>query len=230
MTVLGLIPARGGSKGVPFKNKKLLNGKPLISYTLEVALASKLLTKVVVSSDDNDIIKIAKDSGAEAPFVRPEHFASDKATSLSVIQHCLDFYRDKNIHFDAVCLLQPTSPFRTVDFLDKAIHKFQNSEVDSLVSVLKVPDEYNPHWVFVPDSNGNLDLATGENEIITRRQDLPDAYFRDGSIYITKTDVILNQNSLYGSKIGFIESSPKNFVNIDTIEDWNKAEKIAKTI
>lgn len=230
MTVLGLIPARGGSKGVPFKNKKLLNGKPLISYTLEVALASKLLTKVVVSSDDNDIIKIAKDSGAEAPFVRPEHFASDKATSLSVIQHCLDFYRDKNIHFDAVCLLQPTSPFRTVDFLDKAIHKFQNSEVDSLVSVLKVPDEYNPHWVFVPDSNGNLDLATGENEIITRRQDLPDAYFRDGSIYITKSDVILNQNSLYGSKIGFIESSPKNFVNIDTIEDWNKAEKIAKTI
>lgn len=230
MKILGLIPARGGSKGVPGKNIKLLGGKPLLQYTSDTALQSKLLDKVILSSDDQSIIKEAKKIGLSAPFVRPHQFANDKAPTLPVIQHALQYYLDQGISFDAVCLLQVTSPFRTVDFLDKAIQKFIDKKADSLVSVLEVPHEYNPHWTFKIDGDDNLKIATGEKEIIARRQNLPKAYHRDGSIYITKTEILLKQNSLYGNSTAFIESDKATYVNIDTIEDWHRAEKLVKSL
>lgn len=224
MKILGLIPARGGSKGVPKKNIKMLGGKPLLQYTSEVALKSKLLSKVVLSSDDEEIIEVGKRIGLEVPFKRPTNLAEDKSPTLPVILHALEFYEKQCVFFDAVCLLQATSPFRTLDLLDKAIEKFSESSTDSLVSVLEVPHEFNPHWTFTLNPKSNLKIATGEEEIITRRQDLPKAYFRDGSIYITKTSVLKEQKSLYGKSISYIESSKENYVNIDTLEDWEKAE------
>ncbi len=230
MRILTIIPARGGSKGVPKKNIKLLGGKPLLSYTAEIALQSKLLTEVIVSSDDVKIIETAKIFGVKVPFVRPTELAQDNTPTIDVIIHALRWYKSQNIFFDAVCLLQVTSPFRTVAFLDKAIEKFIHCGCDSLVSVQKVPHEFNPHWAFEVNEDGNLKIATGETEIISRRQELPMTYHRDGSIYITKTDVLLKQHSLYGKSIGYIESDPEFYVNIDTLEDWDKAESILKKI
>lgn len=228
MKILAIIPARGRSKGVPFKNIKLLNGKPLLAYTAEIALQSKYLTEVIVSSEDEQIIAVAQSLGVKVPFVRPTKLAQDNTPTIDVIIHALQWYESQNSFFDAVCLLQATSPFRTVEFLDKAIDKFIESSCDSLVTVQKVPHEYNPHWTFEVNNEGNLKIATGEDIIISRRQELPSAYHRDGSVYITKTNVILKQNSLYGKNIAFIESPSEFYVNIDTMEDWEKAEIMVK--
>ncbi|WP_158837996.1 acylneuraminate cytidylyltransferase family protein [Polaribacter sp. L3A8] len=228
MRILGLIPARGGSKGVPGKNIKLLGNKPLLAYTSEIALQSNYLVKTVLSSDDDKIIEVAKSLGVEIPFKRPSNLAEDSSPTLPVIKHVLDYYKAKGEFFDAVCLLQVTSPFRTVSFLDEALNKFINSDTDSLVSVQEVPHEYNPHWTFELNKQGNLKIATGETEIITRRQELPKAYHRDGSIYITKTAVIEKQNSLFGNSIAYIESPKEFYVNIDTLKDWEKAELLLK--
>ncbi|MBW2937709.1 acylneuraminate cytidylyltransferase family protein [Aureisphaera sp. CAU 1614] len=230
MKILGLIPARGGSKGIPNKNRKQLGGKPLLEYTIEAALASKKLSRVIFSSEDEQLIKLAKKSGVDVPFVRPETLASDTAGSLEVVQHALHFFLKQGVHFDAVCLLQVTTPFRDKGFIDKAIQRFIASGTDSLISVQEVPHEYNPHWVFKVSNNGTLKIATGESQIITRRQELPEAFIRDGSIYLTRAKTLLEQNSLYGNSISYIESNPSYQINIDTIHDWEKAEKILKSI
>lgn len=226
MRVLAIIPARGGSKGVPNKNIKLLNGKPLLGYTSEIALQSKLLTEVIVSTEDEKIRDVAQNLGIKVPFERPIELAQDDTPTIDVIIHALQWYEKQQIFFDAVCLLQPTSPFRTAEFLDKAIEKFMNSGCDSLVSVQKVPHQYNPHWTFEVNKKGNLKISTGEKEIISRRQELPTAYHRDGSIYITKTNVLLCQHSLFGKSTAFIESDSDCYVNIDSLEDWKKAEEL----
>jgi CMP-N,N'-diacetyllegionaminic acid synthase len=228
MRILAIIPARGGSKGVRGKNIKLLNGKPLLAYTSEIALHSKFLTEVIVSTEDTQIKEVAKGLGLQVPFTRPVALAQDTTPTIDVIIHAVQWYEKQAIFFDAVCLLQVTSPFRTAEFLDKAILKFIQSNCDSLVSVQKVPHEYNPHWVFEVNPEGNLKIATGEAEIISQRQKLPMAYHRDGSIYITKTEVLLNQQSLYGKNSTYIESPSEFYVNIDTPEDWEKAELLAK--
>lgn len=226
MRILAVIPVRGGSKGVPGKNIKLLGGKPLLAYTSELALQSKQLTEVIVSTEDEPIGEVAKSLGVQVPFMRPMALAQDDTPTIDVLIHALEWYKNQTIFFDAVCLLQVTSPIRTLEFLDKAIEKFMASDCDSLVSVQKVPHEYNPHWTFEVNAEGNLKIATGEAEIIPRRQELPTAYHRDGSIYITKTDVLLKEHSLYGKSTAFIESDPDFYVNIDTMEDWEKAEEM----
>ena len=225
MKILGIIPARGGSKGIPGKNIKKLGGKQLIEYTFDSVLNSKFLSKTILSSDDREIISVAKNIGLESPFIRPEELARDNTPTLDVIIHAVNFYKDQNINFDAVCILQPTTPFRERNLIDKAIKKFEEGDFDSLITVRKVPDEFNPHWVF-EQKEGSLKIATGENEIIPRRQELPTAYFRDGAIYLIKTEVLLKKSSLYGDSIGFIDTSDSPFVNLDTMEDWKQAENI----
>jgi len=223
--ILAIIPARGGSKGVPNKNIKKLNGKPLIEFTVEVALKSNYLAKVIVSTDDEKIAEISRNIGVEVPFLRPDNLAQDTSPTLPVIKHALEFYQDLGVEFDAVCLLQVTSPIRTVDFLNNCLEKFISSRSDSLVSVLEVPHHLNPHWTFKENEKGNLSIATGEKNIITRRQELPKAYYRDGSVYITKSKVILKENSLFGDKISYFINPSKDNVNIDTPTDWRLAEE-----
>lgn len=228
LKTLAIIPARGGSKGVPGKNIKTLGSKPLIQYTLDCAKASKHINRLIVSSEDEKIISVAKKLGAEVPFKRPKSLAKDQSGSIGVVQHAIEFFENQGIFYDAVLLLQPTSPFREKGLIDRAITKFINSKADALVSVLPVPHEYNPHWVFESDQHNHLKIATGEKDIIKRRQDLPKAYFRDGSLYLTKTEFI-KQGSFFGNKLSYIESNPKNYVNIDTLADWKKAEKMIRS-
>lgn len=223
MRILALIPARGGSKGVPGKNIKELAGRPLLDYTAKIAKQSSLITKVVLSTDDEAIAKVGEASGLEVPFLRPAELALDTTPTLPVVQHALDYYSSIGEDYDAVCLLEVTSPFRTVAFLDQAIKKFIDLDADSLVSVLEVPATYNPHWTFEENKDGYLAISTGEGQIIPRRQALPKAYHRDGSVYLTKASII-RSGSLYGSKMTFLENDPKNYVNIDTLDDWKEAE------
>ena len=227
MRVLGIIPARGGSKGIPGKNIKTLGAKPLLGYTIASALESTLLTRCVLSSDSEEIIRTGKKLGIEVPFLRPAELAEDHTPSLDVVKHTLSFFAELDEYFDAVCLLQPTTPFRNKGLIDKAIREFESGKFDSLVSVREVPHEFNPHWIF-EEKNGKLVISTGDKNIIPRRQDLPKAFHRDGAIYLTRTEVILRENSLYGEKTGFIENSDRDYVNLDTKADWKKAEDILK--
>lgn len=228
MKIIAIIPARGGSKGVPRKNVRLLGNKPLIEYSIDAAIESNVFEKIVVSTDDEEIAIAAEIAGCKPPFIRPTELAQDDSTSISVVLHAINFFEQQNIFFDAVCLLQPTSPFREKGFINKAINVFKETNSDSLISVLPVPHEYNPHWVF-EELNGTLKISTGDETIIPRRQELPKAYHRDGSLYITKTET-LKKESFFGKKISYIESNKEFYVNIDTFKDWEMAEKLLEKI
>ena len=231
MTILAIIPARSGSKGVPGKSIKILGTKPLLQYTAEAAKKSSLLSDIIISTDSEEIASIARNCGIEVPFIRPAALATDTASSIDLVIHAINFLEQQGRSYDAVCLLQPTNPFRSAGFIDKAIIKFEHIQADSLISVLPVPYEYNPHWTFVPTGDDSLKIATGEQEIIKRRQDLPPAYIRDGSIYLTKTSVIKQQHSFYGNRIGYIESDPMFYINIDNPADWvNAANKLSTVL
>jgi CMP-N,N'-diacetyllegionaminic acid synthase len=225
LRVLGIIPARGGSKGIPGKNIKPLGGKPVIKYTIESAQESKLLTEIFVSTDDPEIAEVAENSGIKVPFLRPSKFALDNSPSIDVIIHALNELDKLGKQYDAVCLLQPTSPFREFGFIDKCIEKFEKSSADSLISVLQVPHQFNPHWIFEENEFGSLSISTGENQIIPRRQELPKAYYRDGSVYLTKVEIIRNERKLLYGNIQFVESNELYYCNLDTMEDWNLAEQ-----
>src|SRR5262245_47339603 len=137
--VLGLVPARGGSKGVPRKNIRLMADKPLLQYTAEAAPAARRLTRVVLSTDDETIARVGRGCGLDVPFVRPAHLAEDATPMLPVVQHALQWFDDNGVRFDAVCLLQPTSPLRRAADIDHCIEMLDATGADSVVTVLPVP-------------------------------------------------------------------------------------------
>jgi len=227
MRILGVIPARGGSKGVPGKNVRLLNGKPLITYTAYAAKNSNLLSRVIVTTDSVDIAAIAKQNNIEVPFMRPLHLAQDDTPTLPVLQHVVNFFETQGELYDAICILQPTYPFRVPRFIDACIEKFIETGADTLISVVPVPHQYNPHWVFEKGAGEFLHIATKDKVIISQRQLLPDAFIRDGNIYLAKTNTVMQQNSLFGENITYKISDAGWYVNIDTISDWVVAEEKA---
>lgn len=227
MKVLGIIPARSGSKGIAGKNIKPLLGHPLIHYTAASASKSEKLTTCIISTDSVEIAATVLNFGIEAPFIRPSELAQEHTPSISVVKHALNFLASANQHFDAVCLLQPTSPFRLPGFIDNCIDHFVKSEADTLFSTIPVPHTYNPHWTFIEKEDGFLSNACGDAEIISQRQLLPPAYIRDGSVYIVKTNCISKDNSFYGEKITHIVAPQQWYVNIDTPADWLIAERLA---
>ena len=223
MKVLGLITARGGSKGIPGKNIKLLAGKPLISYVIKDGLKSGRIHDLVVSTDDHDIAEISAKYGANVPFIRPDELARDSTPSIDVIIHALQYFDGQGLEYDAVCLLQPTSPFKPEGFIDKCIEAYIRSEADCLVSVLEVPHQFNPHWTFQPKEQGLLRIATGEDELIPRRQELPKAYYRDGSVYLIGRKNIMDHHKIVHGNIAYEVSDPEFYCNLDTLKDWNEA-------
>jgi CMP-N,N'-diacetyllegionaminic acid synthase len=226
MKVLGIIPARGGSKGVPRKNIRLLCGRPLLAYTAESALQSKLLSKVILSTEDTEIAEIGRSFGLEVPFLRPAELAEDTTPTFPVVLHAVHQLEKVGEIFDAVCLLQPTNPLRRAEDIDACIELLEKTGADSVISVLPVPHEYNPKWVYWQNERGEMVLTTGESEPFPRRQDLPPAFHREGSVYLTRREVLDNFRNLYGRKVRGYEIARQHSVNIDTIEDWNLAEKL----
>jgi len=226
MNVLGLIPARSGSKGVPRKNIRPLCGRPLLTYTAEAAIRSRRLSRVILSTDDEEIARVGRECGLETPFLRPAELARDETPMLPVVQHAIRFLEETGERFDAVCLLQPTNPLRGADEIDACIYLLESSGADAVVTTLPVPAEHNPHWVYVPDGAGWLHLSTGESAPIPRRQDLPQAFHREGSVYVTRRDVVMRENSLYGARLLGYEMNADRSVNIDSAEDWERAERL----
>jgi len=224
---LAVITARGGSKGIPRKNIKNLHDKPLIAWTIDIAKQSKAITHLIVSTDDKEIAKIAKQYGAQVPFIRPARLAQDSTPHLPVMQHAIHFMEKKlNCIFDYVVILQPTSPFRTVEDLDKTIKKLIKKNADSAVSLVKV-EENHPVKIKKIKDGKVLPYCMKEKEGI-RRQDLPVAYKRSGAVYAIKRDLIIKENKLYGNNIvGYIVPKERS-IDIDTPLDWVQAEHMLR--
>lgn len=227
--VLGLVPARGGSKGVPGKNTKLLCGKPLLEYTAESALKARSLSRLILSTDDLEIADIGKCCGLDVPFLRPAELATDDTPMLPVVQHAVAWMEEHGESFDAICLLQPTNPLRRAEHIDGCIELLEQSGADAVVTVLPVPAEYNPHWVYFRKETGNLILCTGESTPIPRRQDLPVAFHREGSVYVTRRDVVMKGGSLYGKDLVGYELQSHEHVNIDSMDDWQRASEMVQS-
>lgn len=225
MRVLGIVTARGGSKGVPRKNVRPIAGKPLIAWTAAAAAASTRLARTVVSTDDDEIARIARESGLEVPFMRPAELAKDDTPTLPVLQHVVRMLEAAGDRYDAVCLLQPTNPCRTGSMIDDCIALLESSQADSVISVLPIPAEHHPCWAFFGNADGDLRLAMGGTVPIPRRQDLPPAFHRDGSIYVTRRDVLLG-GSLYGTRVVGHAVEASRSVNIDSFDDWARAEAL----
>lgn len=226
LKVLGLIPARGASKGVPRKNIKELCGKPLLAYTAESALSAGRLSRVVLSTDDEEIARVGKALGLDVPFTRPADLAADDTPTFPVVLHALQTLEEAGDRFDAVCLLQPTNPLRRSDDIDKCIELLERTSADSVFTVRRVPDEYNPKWVYWKEGDDRMRLSTGETIPVPRRQELPPAYHRDGSIYVTRCCTLQSYGNLYGRDTRGYEIADGHHINIDTFQDWAAATSL----
>lgn len=225
MKYLVVIPARGGSKGIPRKNIKPFDGKPLIYYTIDTARAIVSDADICVSTDDDEIIKVVEDYGLKVPFKRPEELATDTAGTYEVLLHALDFYEKQGRHYDALILLQNTSPFRTAEHVKEAL-KFYASNVDMVVSVKECAA--NPYYcVFEEDGNGYLHVCKGDGNIF-RRQDAPKVYEYNGAIYIMNVETLKTTHMHKMQKRVKYVMDEKSSFDLDTMNDWMIAEMIKK--
>ncbi len=227
--ILGIIPARGGSKGIPGKNIKLFLGKPLIAWSIEALRESGVCDRVVVSTDDAAIAEVAKKYGAEIPFMRPAELAADDTPTLPVLQHAIQWLKEHDGYEpDAVLLVQATSPgAKPVHFRESA-ELFFSSGADSVMSMIPVPGQYNPHWQFSITSDGRAKLFTGEHikNVIRRRQDLPQTYIRNGYFWIFKPALLSeSEPSFYGTDVRGYLMDEEYDIDIDVPEDWERAEQ-----
>ena len=223
--ILAIIPARGGSKAVPRKNIRLVDGKPLIAYTIETARAAgDLFHRVIVSTDDPEIAAIARQCGAEVPFLRPARLSGDRVPTLPVLQHGVAFIEKQDgLRLDGVFLLQPTAPLRTVEDIATAIQLARQNDCDSVISVVQV---FAVHPILMKRIEGNRlkDYCMEEKEG-TRRQDYdPPAYMRNGAIYLTRRDVVMNEDSIWGQTICPYVMPPERSVSIDDEMDLRLLE------
>lgn len=214
--ILAVIPARGGSKGLPGKNIKPLAGKPMLAYSIEEAQKSKYIQKIIVSSDDSNIIEVAKNFGAET-IARPFELAKDDTPTTPVLLHAIKYLHDtEGYNPDLVLVLQPTSPLRTVRHIDETVEKFLKGDFDSMISV---KFDYKPRFEF--DENGLLMQA----EKRVPRQLRKPTVIENGALYLINADLI-KDNEIIGKKIGYYEMDYLSSIDIDTITDFTLAEQI----
>jgi N-acylneuraminate cytidylyltransferase len=223
--VLGIIPARQGSKGIPRKNLRLLAGKPLIAYAAEAAWASGVIDRLIVSTESEEIADLARALGIGVPFMRPAVLASDSSPMLPVVEHAVGEVERAGWSPSVIVLLQPTSPLRTPEHLRAAIALLVQTGCDSVVSVVEVPKHYSPYFLMRIEPNGRLTNFLPEGRMITRRQDAPSAYSRDGTVYATRRRVVMEEHSLYGTDCRPLVLRSEESVNLDMPEDWSEAER-----
>ena len=218
-SVLAIIPARGGSKGIPKKNVKLLAGKPLIAWTIQEAKKSKYIDRLILSSEDEEIIRIAKEWGCEVPFVRPAELAKDDTPGIEPVLHAMKALDEK---YDYVVLLQPTSPLRLVDDIDRCIETCVSSSAPSCVSVTEV--NQHPYLMYKIDKKGSLEPFRDQKNEIHRRQDLPLVYILNGAVYVSKTNRIEKTRAfVMPETIAYIMPKERSY-DIDTELDFNICE------
>lgn len=220
MRFLYVIPARGGSKGIPHKNIRPLGGRPLIAYSIEVALMVASPDEICVTTDDSAIAACAAACGTPVPFMRPAYLATDQMGTYEVLLHAVDFYESKGERFDALVLLQPTSPFRTAEEIRKAISLY-TPDIDMVVSVKEC--DANPYYNAWEEENGFLVHSKGDGSIV-RRQDAPPAWEYNGAIYVINIESLKREPLYRFGRIRKMEMSREHSVDLDTLFDWKVAE------
>lgn len=228
MRVLGVVPARGGSKAIPRKNVVLLLGKPLLAYTAEAVLSSKRLTRTVVSTEDPEIARVGREWGLDVPFMRPPELALDETPTISVIQDVVRKLEDIGECYDAVLILQPTTPLRRPEDIDGAIELLARTGADSVISFFNVGEKHPARMKFIAPDGKVFDPPFAEKVEGQRRQELPKLYLREGSIYLTRRQVLMEHNSVKGRDCRAWIIPPERACNIDTPFDLFLAEQILK--
>lgn len=221
-TFLAIIPARGGSKGVRKKNIKDLAGKPLIAWTIEAAKKSKYISKLILSSDNQEIIDVAKQYNCEVPFKRPKELAQDDTPSIATVIHAIE----QCPGYDYVVLLQPTSPLRRVEDIDGCIEYILKKNGDFCVSVME-PDK-SPYWMYTIDNNGFIVPLIKQEKPFLRRQELPSVFVLNGAIYIAKTNSIIKENALLTSDTLTYVMEKEYSMDIDTELDFTICEALLR--
>ncbi|WP_255713707.1 cytidylyltransferase domain-containing protein [Dyadobacter sp. CY356] len=228
--ILAIIPARGGSKGLPGKNIKLMAGYPLIAYSIKAALMSSSITRVIVSTDSGEIAEVARFYGAEVPFLRPSEFANDLSTDLEVFTHALEWLEiNENYKPDLVIQFRPTSPIRFVHDIEICIHKMQSSDADSLRIV--TPAFHTPFKMWVLDESSSQMQPLLQQDMIPEsynqpRQNLPQIYWQIGTLDVIRTEVITKQKSMSGLKILPYIIEQQFAIDIDDLESFHRAEEM----
>ena len=219
--ILAIIPARGGSKGVPRKNIKNLAGKPLIAWTIEEAKKSKFITRLILSTEDEEIIKVAKQFDCEVPFIRPLDLAQDGTPGIDPVLHAIE----QCPGYDYVILLQPTSPLRTVEDIDGCIEIAIEHHTKFCVSVTE--PEYSPFWTYTIE-NGYLNPLIKQDKITPIRQDLPKTFKLNGAVYVAKVSAILQEKSFINSDTKAYIMPTNRSMDIDTELDFEICESILR--
>lgn len=232
-SVLAIIPARGGSKGLPGKNIKKLCGKPLISWTIEQAKSCSDIDRIVVSTDDREIAEVAKTYGAEVPFMRPAELANDTASTIDVILHAINWFKEhEDYQVEYILLLQPTSPLREVEDIKSAALILKEKNALSVVSVCET--DHHPWWSNTLPENGNMKDFIRPEILNKRRQDLPLFYRVNGAIYLAETNYLQEHNEFLGPDTSAYKMPKIRSVDIDTAIDFEMVEflmtKIRETL
>ncbi|WP_200837166.1 cytidylyltransferase domain-containing protein [Dyadobacter sp. 3J3] len=228
--ILSIIPARGGSKGLPGKNIKLMAGHPLIAYSIKAALASPSITRVIVSTDSEEIAEVARSYGAEVPFIRPAHFAGDLSKDLEVFTHALEWLDiNENYKPNLVVQFRPTSPVRFIHDIEICIHKMQSSEADSLRIV--TPAFHTPFKMWILDEASIKMKPLLQQDIIHEsynqpRQNLPEIYWQIGTLDVIRADVIIKQKSMSGKNILPYIIEQQFAIDIDDLASFQRAEEM----
>lgn len=221
MKTLIIIPARGGSKGIPHKNIKLLGGRPLIHYAIDGARSVADDADICVSTDDPNIIKVVEEYGLKVPFVRPDYLASDTMGTYEVLLHAMDFYEKQGKQYDVIVLLQPTSPFRRTEDIKGAMSQY-NPNIDMVVTVKEASS--NPYYnSFEEDENGFLQISKGDGSFV-RRQDAPKAWEYNGAVYVINPISLKEKRMSEFSRVAKFEMDNLHSVDLDTMFDWKVAE------
>lgn len=222
MSNLAIVPARSGSKGLPNKNIKLFNGKPLIAYTIEAAKKSKLFDEIIVSTDSQVYGKIAMKYGASVPFYRSEQGCTDFASSWDVVKEVIARYKEVGKEFDTITLLQPTSPLRTENDIIKGYKLFKDYDANAVIAVCEA--DHSPLWMNTLKLGEDMSNFIGEKALNLPRQNLPTYYRINGALYIVKTDYIMKTTNIYEKKCFPTVMDKKASIDIDDWMDFKIAE------
>jgi CMP-N,N'-diacetyllegionaminic acid synthase len=223
LSIVGIITARGGSKGIPGKNLIPIKGRPLISYTIEAALESKVLDRVIVTTDDEKIAEVSRQFGAETPFVRPANLSGDWAPSYPVVVHALQWMAENEGYFpDYMMLMQPTSPLRIAEDIRNAVALAKEKDADGVISVYE--PKQHPHWMFELEEDGRFVDFDPHSRELSRRQSLSPQYMLNGSIYLIKRSVIMKQDNFYTAQTYALVMPRERSFDIDSLHDARVVE------
>lgn len=227
LRVLGVVTARGGSKGLPGKNIRPLCGKPLIGWTIDVARASSTIDAVIVSTDAAEIAAVAEQFGAEVPFIRPPELSGDTASSIDVVVHAIDTLALGGRHFDIVVLLEPTSPLREPSDIDIGVQKMIDTRAEAVVSVCRAECTH-PAFMFRKKEDSRLVPYMGAQPTGLRRQDIESVYFLEGTLYASRVEVLKAKRSFYHEGTVAFEVPKWKSLEVDDIDDFCMIEALAK--